>query len=339
MTPRDKFEMTLKMYNIDQLRAIVRSALNQRLEDFVQVTGIPLTITNLLNQLEPLDVLLKDFLLYLIKNSSSRLRDAAIIYYQDFFKIVIDVPDPYTELVIYNDAFVDRFDLRDKLRVFFNAGTHYLLGTKGPRYSGRSHCATFIRYVAREEDIEPIVLDLAKYTLEQLVGELIDQMFLPYTEFRDRMAQASTQGKGFIAALKGIMRKDESLKQKRWCLVFDHHDRSEIDPEVRAFVEEFMMEIALSNMPANNFFIILLGQGDWTVFPANYNFQVVEVPTPPLTVSDVERYLQSLAKNLGQVVDPAELTRRKEEVLKDIQLSDLSGVTTMCDRLRRYTTL
>ena len=338
MTPRDYFQSALKIFNIDQLKSVVQSALDEPLENFTQVGSIPITIFNLLQQLELEDKKLRKFLLFLSKNSSARLKDAARIYYQHFFNIVIEVNDPYTELVVYNDAFVDRQELREKLRYFFKADTHFLLGTKGPRYSGRSHCSSFIRFVAREEDIDPIVFDLAKYNLEQLIRELIDQMYLPFSEFRDRLSQASTQGKGFIAAFKGIMRRDDSLRQKRWCLVFDHHDRTEVDPEVKAFVEEFMLEIAMRNMPADNIFIILLGQGDWAIFPANYNFHVLDVPAPPLVPSDVERYLQSLAKKFDQPLDAAELLRRRDEVLEDIQLNELSGITTMCSRLRKYTT-
>src|ERR1044072_7245611 len=130
MTPRDNFQSALKIFNIDQLKSVVESALGEPLTNFTQIGSTPVTIFNLLEQLELEDNKLKMFLKFLSKNSGARLKDAANIYYQHFFNIVIEVDDPYTELVVYNDAFVDRQELREKLRYFFNSETPFLLGTK-----------------------------------------------------------------------------------------------------------------------------------------------------------------------------------------------------------------
>ncbi|MVT11862.1 hypothetical protein [Chitinophaga tropicalis] len=335
MSARDHFESALGLYNIDQLKMVVDKALKMRLEDYVRIESIPVTIHNLLVQLEMQDMLLKNFLLYCM-NASPRLRDATLEYYKEFFGIALQAPDPYVELVVFNNAFVDRQDLRDKLRNFFTSKTHFLLATKGPRFSGRSHCASFIKYVAKTEGIEAFALDMLEADVESMISELIDDMRLPLKEFRDRMAQHSTQAKGFISALRGIVR-DPPFSEKRWCLVFDHHDRDEIDPEVRAFVEGLMQEVAKNNLP-DNISIILLGQGDWAVFPYNLHHQVIEVSTPYIENTDVERYLNALASKNGRQLTNDELTTRRDEVLDSLNLKELKGMAEMSARLRKFFT-
>lgn len=333
MTTREQFEAQFRDYEMEHLELVVEKALKVKLETLVKLDGVRKTLAKLLDELEQVDLQLKDFLFYFF-NGPKAMRNAAIEYYTERFNIPVPVTDPYTDLVIFNDAFVDRQDLRDKLKLFFNCNTHQLLSTRGPRYSGRTHSASFVKYVARKEDYQDVPIDLLDNTPDDVMDEIINQMRLPAKEFNDRMAQEERKVKTFIAALKGIL-TDAPYNTKKYCLIFDHHDRDEVIPDTRKFVETLVEETAKNNYP-NNFRIILVGQGSWVKFPRNLHAKVMDVPAPYLVPGDIEKYLKGLAKQNAEDLQDEELEKRKEEVLDKLNLTELDGITTMSERLRKY---
>lgn len=129
--------------------------------------------------------------------------------------------------------------------------------------------------------------------------------------------------------------REPAFRTNRYCIVFDHHDLPEVSPEVRAFAEGLMQEVAKSNLPPN-VYIILLGQGAWSVYPSSLNHQIVDVEAPYIEATDVERYLTALASKTNQTLGQQELQKRKEEILDSLNLKELGGMLTMSDRLRKY---
>ena len=335
MNPRERFQQALiREYELPHFDAVVRSALKEKLENFIIATDFRLTVGGFLEALEREETKLKVFLIYLASEAPVDIRSVAREYYEDAFKIPIPVKNPYAELVIQNDPFVDRKDLREQLEFFFGSNNYQILSTRGPRSSGRSHCKIFVRHTAKAEGMESLVLDMLKSSVAKMITDISNYMDLDRSKLYDPLAQPAAQIEAFISAFRGMAIK-QPVSDRKWCLIFDHHDRKEVDPDVRDFVEALVEEVAQGNLP-DRIRIVLLGRGDWVKVEATLHHRITDVSTVNLNDQDIEKFLWDLSKENKLNLEEPEIKARKAKVLDGIDLKEYAGITAMSIRLRDY---
>jgi hypothetical protein len=286
-------EAIARAYTLDQLDSVVNRALNHTLDFYVAKGDRLTTVDKLIAALELVPDDCEDLLVKLrVWTSSPELRAAIDKYYG-----APDSPDPFEEVMILGEPYVDRQILRNKLRQVFQVPTRRALVIRGPRAAGKSYSRWVIELAGRSQTIDPVFVQLKDNVLDDIVAQLINDMNLPPRDYRDRMAQFSTIGKGFISALRG------SAKQmpvgQRWCLIFDSHDHETVPGVVRDFVNDLLREVAtLQMLPI---WMVVLGYGTASgiagsaATPGNVISDDILHLTPP----DVDKFLQQMADQTG----------------------------------------
>jgi len=332
MNPRERLEKELRRFTKEQLAALVFSALDEKLEDFAIASSLEAIIFQFMEQLLLQDKKMLSFLLFMKELNKPDLTGAI----NDFLPVILGRPvpqsDPYSELVVFGEPFVDRQDLRLKLKSLFTTQNGpQVLVTRGPRYSGRSHLRWLIQYVAQKEGIEAVYIDLLGNNVNDIIGQIINELGLPAAEFRDRLAQESTQAKGFRSAFRGKAREFPA-KNQRWCLVFDHHDRDEVVQDARALVEMLVDDGAAKSLA--NVWVVVLGHG--TMLSPQLTYRILDVPTVPLEPVDVEKFLGELFSRQQQQLTVDELAGKKAEIFLNLTTPlSLEGMYTMAERIRK----
>jgi len=314
---------------------IVKLGLGESREQFSTTTkGLPEIIFEVLEALERQGKLLR-FLFFLQRLHRQVLTAAVEDYLGEISGAPIVRTDPYKAIVVFNLPFVDRQILKEKLRDFFKSSPLGVMVTKGTRSTGRTHPRYFIQHVANQEGFGHVYVDLLEYTeLGDFIADIANQMKLDVKTFRDRVAQFSTQAKGFMSVLRAEA-SDFVLNAKQWCLVFDHHDLGEVLPDLKGLVEAMVRDVINKKLP--NVRVILLGHGDWKTLPADVNADIIEVQTVGIQPTDVERFLTDVAANKQEPLTPVELDARKSEVLNNLAMPlSLEGMRDMCDRLKKF---
>ena len=322
-------------FNLAQFDSIVKLGLDESREQFsTKTTGFPEIIFEVLDAMERQGKLLR-FLLFLQRLARPVLTAAVEDYLGEISGAPIVKTDPYKAIVVFNLPFVDRQILKEKLRDFFKSSPMGVMVTKGTRFTGRTHPRYFIQHVTNQEGFGHVYLDLLEYTeLSDFIADIANQMKLDVKSFRDRVAQFSTQAKGFMSVLRADA-NDFVLNAKQWCLVFDHHDLDQVLPDLKGLVETLVRDVINKKLP--NVRVILLGHGDWKTLPADVNADIIEVQTVEIQPTDVERFLTDIAANKQEPLTPVELDTRKLEVLNNLALPlNLDGMRTMCNRLKKY---
>lgn len=333
---RRRLEDELLRFTYEQLNQFVSNALGHSLEYFVtRGPNLRATVTNLLEELGKVEKQRFLFLTYMYTNVRSPGLRRAINEYLGF----PPPPDPYRALAPLNEPFVNRSLLRDALQQLFSNQGHRALVTLGPRYSGRSHSRWLIEHVAQlqEQDTQVLLIDLideeGATNVVDIIGQIINEMRLDPKDFRDRIAQGSTQTKGFVTAMRGHAR-DLRDENRHWCLVFDHYDREEVDAAAHKLVVAMIKDASENRLPNIN--IIVLGHTT-SLDPYLDSHRVLQDNIVALTRSDVERYLNKLAQEKEAPMSQQDLHQNCDEIFNGLSLPlDLNGMKELSNRLRPY---
>jgi hypothetical protein len=280
-----------KLYSVAQLGSIVLRFLNHPLEHYVALADKPTMVEKLLTALER-ETDDRDTFLAKLRETEMRLRALIDAYYG-----VPTDPIAYEALLVLDEPFVDRQISRDKLRELFQKVNRRALVVRGPRAAGKTHSRWLIEHIARSEGIEPVFVQLRDNTIEDVVGQIINDLSLPAKDFRDRLAQASTMTKGFVSALRGSAR--QMTAEQRWCLIFDSHDYDTVDKALRDFVDALLSEVV--DVQMKSIWMVVLGHhaAVSTVGSATPSARLITDTILPLTPPDVEKYLEQLAHQTG----------------------------------------
>ena len=339
MTSRELLEKELAAtYNDKQLDAVIRALLGIPLTHIVAIAPMPIMVTALMNNLEMDQEALKKFISHLIVSvSSPEMKGAAKEYLDEITGVVTLNEDPYQDLIVLGQPFADRQTLRAKLKDVLNTQYFRTLSANGPRYCGRSHSRILVRHVGKKIGIRVAYIDLLKTKVEDIISYLINEMQLDVKDIRDRMAQLSTQTKGFLSALRGVAQNQFVQTNTRWCVVFDHHDLVETPPERKEFAElmiEELMEDAIPNM-----WVVMLGLGTCQYLQQKYLPNILDVSLSQLGPTDIETYINELhLKKNNAPMDQATLDTERDKVLNGltIPLQNIENMDTMSLRLRQY---
>jgi hypothetical protein len=327
---RDKLvKVIASMYTLAQLNTFVRKALDRGLEYYAVAPDLLTTVDRLIEELERTPDDLETLLVKLrVWEMRPALRAAIDAYYG-----APDAEDPYDALLILSEPFVNRQISRNKLRNLFQSQNRRALVIRGPRASGKSYSRWLIEQVARSEGIEPVFVELKDNVLEDIVGQIINDLSLPPQEFRDRLAQASTMTKGFISAVRGSARKMEP--GVRWCLIFDSHDYDTVAQATRNFVDELLAEVANKQMPP--IWMVVLGHhpapsggGPTAPLARLITDDILQVSQP-----DIEKFFQQLSDQRGLALAPGRSSALTADIFKGLQPPlDHLGMQTLAERLR-----
>jgi hypothetical protein len=329
MIPKERGKLIAaiaEFYDVSQLDAIVKQALNHELEYYASGETRPIIFGKLLTELERADEDLVNFLALLRSLTSFPQVRRAINAYLG----LPPDPDPYDALKPLDEPFVNRQNSRDKLRNLFRSANRRALAIRGPRASGKSHSHWLIEHVARSEGIEPVFVQLRGVALDEILAQIINDLRLPVQEFRDRQAQFTTQAKGFISAFRGWTKTLPATS--RWCLLFDNHDDETVTSEARDFVDDLLSEAADFRMPP--IFVVALGHRAATRPGAATANRVVADDIVQMTQPDVDRFLLALAAQAGLALSPARSGTLTEAIFKGlVPPLDHEGMTTLTGRL------
>ena len=333
MTPQEAraklVDVISRSYSRDELDEVVFKALNNRLAFYVGEASLLTMVDKFIGELELTPDTLADFLAVLSTWTRKPEVRAAI---NDYLEIPAG-EDPYDALMVLDEPFVNRQISRDKLRELFQTPNRRAMVVRGIRASGKSYSRWLIEHLARTEGIEPVFVELRDNAIEDVVGQIINDLSLPPTEFRDRLAQASTMTKGFISALRGSARK---MKEgEHWCLIFDSHDYDTVPQAMRTFVDDLLAEVA--NLQMLPIWMVVLGHRPLPPVPG----VPAQLRKPPiiddilqLSAPDVEKYLQqfSAQRGVALAVNPSDLS---EEIFQGLNPPlDHEGMQTVAVRLR-----
>lgn len=338
MTPRELLEKELSRYNAQQLDSIVRGVLGKPLNHLVADARVPIMVTGLMNALEMDQEALKKFVSHLIVSiPSSEMKGAAREYLNDITGVAAPQQNPYMDLIVLGQPFADRQTLRAKLQAVLNTPYFRTLSANGPRYCGRSHSRLLVRHVGQRIGFNVVYIDLLKTKVEDIISSLINQMQLDVKDIRDRMAQVSTQTKGFLSVLRGVAQNQFLQTNTRLCVVFDHHDLNETPPERKEFAELMIEELMEDTLP--NIWVVMLGLGTCQFLQQKHLFNIMDVPLSQLGVTDIESYINDLhlQKN-NQPMDQAALQTERDKVLNGLTLplQTIDNMDTMSLRLQKY---
>jgi len=335
-TPRQRLEEALlAKYNLQQLSFIVDAAIDEKLEAITLADNLTAVIHELLDYLLTNDRKLSDFMAHLReKVIDSRIRIAVQEFMEEQMGEPIPQTNPYEELVIAGEPFVDRAPFRKRLGLFFNSPYERVFALQGPRESGRTYKSSFIRRVAEHEGLNDIYIDLDNNTLNDVIFQFRTEMKLPEDEFRDLMAQAATKTKGLVSVIRGACR-DFVAKNQKWSIVIDHLDRKETNKELREFTELLLIEAKNQRLP--NIYVIVLGHAEWTNIPITVSSKFVTLPVTPLIDTDFEKYIDDLASYYDEHLTPEALAERKRKVLEGMTPPfNLKNLMDINDRLKEY---
>jgi hypothetical protein len=314
-------------FSAAQLDSLVRRTLQTPLEHYAIAQDLPTLVDKLIAELERQERDIMRFLLP-IRESTNRPQLKAAI--NSYFGLTDKEEDPYRALFALERPFVDRDLFRDKLRDLFGSDANRVLVTRGPRYCGRSHSRWLIQHVAQANGAQVVFVDLLEDDVPDIITQLINEMALPPQEFRDRIAQASTLGKGFISALRGHTLRTNEVAHE-WCLVFDHVDREEVSEAAREFIHLLITNAANSNLP--NIRVIVLGHK--ASLPPEIAFYVLEEEILPLQPTDVARFLTEVAAKTGKPVSTRHVSEMREKIFDELRVPlDRAGMLEMARRLR-----
>lgn len=339
MTPREMLEKEIaSAYNDQQLDTLVRSVLQKPLNHIVAKASVPIMVTELMNALEREQSELIKFILQLRLNGPTlEIRGAASNYFDNIFGTVTPQVNPYKDLIVLGHPFADRQSFRDKLKALLALQYNRTLSVNGPRYCGRSHSRVLVRHVGQTIGIRVAFIDLLKTDVSDAISYLINEMQLDVKDVRDRMAQFSTQTKGFLSALRGIAQTQFLQTNTRWCIVFDHHDLLETPPERKEFAEAMIQELIENTLP--NIWVIMLGLGTCQFLTTRDTYNILNVDLLPLGLTDIETYINELyIQKHNRPMEPTALQAEREKVLADLQLplASIESMETMSLRLRQY---
>ena len=316
-----------RAYQFDQLNGVVRKVLHNNLEYYVARADMLTVADQLLSKLEQRRDDLEELLLWILAWTRKVELKAAITEY-------LDLPDEdgnvYDALIVLEEPFVNRQMLRQNLRELFEIRARGALVVRGTRWVGKSHSRWLIQHIAKKVGVEIVHLDLVENSVDDIIGQLINEMNLPVKEFKDRVAQVSTVGKGLASALRGISRTLED--GHNWCLVFDGHDREEAAAGMRELVEPLLHSAAkLELQPIQ---IILLGYGK--ILPVDIRVRILEDDVAPLSQRDVENFLKEFAARSGQVLPETRCASMCSWIFDGLAFPlNQDGMKLMNERLRK----
>jgi hypothetical protein len=337
MTNRESLEKELCRLTANQLAQLVDSTIKQRLDHITLANNVPQLVFELINKLEKEGLRLILFLTNLKEAAySSELKGSANNFLSELLGEEVQVLDPYSDLTIRGEPFADRQTFREKLRTLFENSDKRTLAATGPRYCGRSHARILVQHVGDQVGKTYIYVDLLTNTVGEVIDQLINEMGLQI-EKRDPLAQDSTKTKDFLARLRGISRDEFVPANRRWCIVFDHHDVPETAPSVKEFAELMIKDQLEKTL--RNVWVVMLGLGPCTkISPMDIQNKLVTADLLRLEPSDIETYIHELHLKKNQPLDAAALQAEKQKVLDgiDIPLTTLDSMTKVYSRLYTY---
>jgi hypothetical protein len=167
--------------------------------------------------------------------------------------------DPHDAVVLGREAFVDRAELRKKIRDFTNPSpyTTRVLIIRGDEPCGKSYSWSFLRHLAVSTvGVMPqrLPLEGTSYTPRQLFEQIfrllnMDLKTLPSTADDPQYAQIDP----FINALKGQV---PLLQRRDWLVIDDINDPS-VTPHIRE--STFAIASSIEDLKSDNLWIALLG--------------------------------------------------------------------------------
>jgi hypothetical protein len=311
-----------RLYSPLQLEPLVRRFLNIPLDTIVAPAPRQTTVEKLMDWLDRRP---EDRETFLTKLSVTEIRLRGVI--NAYFGMPAD-PAAYDSLIVLDLPFVDRQISRDKLRELFQKPNRRAMVVRGPRAAGKSHFRWLIELSARSEGIEPVFVELKDNTIEDVVGQIINDLSLPQNDFRDRLAQASTITKGFVSALRGWARR--LTAEQRWCLIFDSHDYDTVDKTLRDFVDALLAEAVDVQMPG--IWMVVLGHRApaSTVAGAPPSARLITDNIVPMSQPDVEKFLEQVAAQTGATFAANVTTEIFQGLTPPL---DHEGMATLAERL------
>jgi hypothetical protein len=316
----------VQAFTLDQLNIVVQRVLGNSVQYYSIGPDLVTVTDQLLTALERENTPLFKLLLYLRETTNRVPLRAAI---EDALALA-PPGDPYQALVALSEPFVNRRMLREKLKQLFTNANDRTLIINGPTASGKSHSRWLVQHAARAAGIDVVYVRVSGMSLSDIVGELINGMGLPPQDFRDRLAQVSTLGRGFVSALRGYSRIF-GQRGDRWCIVFDQYDPAKLGEGVEEMVEQLAEDAA--NVNLNNVWVIVLGNSKTaTALP----WRVLQETVTPLTRSDVDRFLEQLGEQCGRPLPPADRMKSVDAIFGAlIPPLDHDGMSSMTTRLRQ----
>jgi hypothetical protein len=311
---RNQLEIQLQKFSPGTLDAILLRALDKPLQYFVIADNIVDIVFRLLNRLEQEAIIMQRFLVYVWMSSPEPELQSAISNYYGF-----KTPNPYDSLLPYGKPIVDRLELKKALKELFVVNgqlMHRGLIVYGPRYTGRTHAAGFISYVINSAVPRMLVtiIDLAENSLEDILYKLKEELQIPVELTSDPGAQLTRQIKNFPSTIAGHLKHKNYANpgnSQRWCLIFDHYDREEVQEEARVFVDDLVRYVGENTV---DFWIIVLGHKKPSSFYSHpYILEPVEIE--PIKQADLHTYLTNIYAENKKVISPEELNRIVNEIL------------------------
>jgi hypothetical protein len=328
-------EAICRAYSLRQFDELVRRALNTPREHYAIANDLKTIVDKFIEELELVQDQLLTFLLKLREWTSRPELRAAI---NSYFGLTNAAGDPYTALLVFDEPFVNRQVFRERLCELFTNPWSRVLITRGPRACGKTHSRWLIRHVAETIGAEVVVVDFdlldnPDNEVRDIVDQLINDMYLPPNEFRDRIAQASTISKGFASALRGHSRTAFKQSGQQWCLVFDHFDRDVVPQSAREFVRLLVSDAA--TLQLQNVWVIVLGYKE--LLTPSIARRVLDEEIFPMQPPDVERFLDQMATSAGKPIQPGGNAARRDEIFNGLVVPlNHDGMWEMARRLHKH---
>jgi hypothetical protein len=242
-----------------ELRLFARDHLNVNLENLAPDATMEELAYKLINELNsvsfpPRDTeMLEKFRTY----GNARLREiAAELLLPSFYS---PTNDPHDAIVLGRAVFVDRAELRQKLREFTNPtpNTTRVLIIRGDEPCGKSYSWPFLRHLAKTSvGVHPLRMGLSEFndTPRHFVEEIFTLLNLNQAALPPRTDETGTaRFRPLINAFKGEIVR---MQQRYWLVIDDIND-----PGVSPLIRDTVYAIAYSveDTRPDNLWVILLG--------------------------------------------------------------------------------
>jgi hypothetical protein len=309
-----------RQWDIPALRLFASDHLDLSLDNLAPEGGLKeravKLITYLNSRLPPRD---RELLEGLRDRQNARLRDVA----NDLLKPPFFSPrndDPHHAIVLGRAAFVDRAELREKLREFTNpsANTTRVLITRGDEPCGKSYSWAFLRHLAATTvGAIPQRLQLSgtSYSPKQFVEQAfallgLNQAALPPMTDNPQFARIDP----LINAFKGQI---VQMPRRYWLVIDDLNDPS-VTPPIREIA--YAIAYSVEDIRPDNLWVALLG----------YNTQITD-PDLQWVAQDDARFPDGalLAEHFQGMaeVGPTPLTPQRAREYADLLLAKFPELT------------
>lgn len=242
--------------------------------------------------------------------------------------------DPHDAILLGAEAFVDRRELRDKLRAFTNPTpyTTRVLIVRGEQPCGKSYSWNFLRHLSASGSIgaKALHVQLARlaepdFTPRQLFEYLFSRLNLCLSALPPMLDDPQhARVEPLVGAFMGQV---QNLRKRYWLVIDDINDR-DVTPEIREAV--FAIASSVQDDRTENLWVFLLGYNS-LISDENLRRRVVDDARFP-DAELVAEHLKLIADTHGaplpleQALDYATVAFKKFPVLNKAAMISLTGV-------------